>query len=472
MRYISTRGQSPALRFHEAALTGLAPDGGLYVPEAVPVCDAEFFRKLQGATFAETAFAVIRLFTAGDIPDEELKAMIDASYASFTHPAICPLKQLDDDVWMQELFHGPTFAFKDVALQFLGRVLDYFLTKQDKRVVIIGATSGDTGSAAIEGCKHSARVDTVILHPAGRVSDVQRRQMTTVDAPNVFNLAVEGAFDDCQDIVKALLKEQPEIMPGEAIRFAAVNSINWCRILAQITYYVYAAVRFGAPERAVAFSVPTGNFGDIYAGYVAKCMGLPVAKLIIATNGNDILHRFIGANDYSVKAVERTLSPSMDISIASNFERFLYNLHDGDADRVRSMMETFRENGLSVSEERLARARDMFASARCDDEATLRVMREIAARTGEYIDPHTATGVHAAYEAKARCAGAPVVVLATAHRAKFPEACAAAGYPVSLAVPEKLRRVMTLPERCDAIRPEKEAALAYIRKAVSARRAA
>jgi threonine synthase len=336
MKYISTRGQSPAVHFEDVVLTGLAPDGGLYIPEKLPVISLQQMADWQQLSYSQLAFEVIRLFVDGAIPDPELKQMIADSYAGFSDPAVAPMKQLYDNQWVMELYCGPTLAFKDFALQLLGRLLDYFLEKRQQHVAILGATSGDTGSAALEGCKHCKFVDMFILHPHNRVSEVQRRQMTTVIGNNINNVALEGNFDDCQEIVKKAFADQ-RFLP-EGYQLVAVNSINWARIMAQIVYYFYAGLKLVGKYPAVSFSVPTGNFGDIYAGYLAKQMGLPVRQLVIATNRNDILHRFISSNRYHKTMLEASLSPSMDIMVSSNFERFLYDLFRQDGKRVEQFV--------------------------------------------------------------------------------------------------------------------------------------
>ena len=341
IHYISTRGGSPALSFEDTVLAGLAPDGGLYVPDAIPAFSMAEIAGLQAMSYPELAFAIISRFTAGSIAPEILERIIGESYKTFRHPAIAPLKQLDAHTFVLELFHGPTLAFKDFALQFLGRLLDHILEKRGERAVIVGATSGDTGSAAIEGCRGRKHMDIFILHPKGRVSDVQRRQMTTVADKNVHNIAVEGTFDDCQDIVKDLLGDA-DFRAQQHL--AAVNSINWARIVAQIPYYFYAALALGAPAKAVNFSVPTGNFGDIYAGTMAKKMGLPIGQLIIATNRNDILTRALNTGVYGMEGVWPTISPSMDIQVSSNFERLLFDLHGCDGKRIAEMMARFRKD--------------------------------------------------------------------------------------------------------------------------------
>lgn len=335
MKYISTRGDAPVLNFEEVVLAGLASDGGLYVPEELPKFDTEQIASWSSLSYPELAFEIMHPFIGDALPVDEQKRLIDETYAEFRHTAIAPLVQMDHELWILELFHGPTLAFKDFALQFLGRLLGHILEKRGQKVVILGATSGDTGSAAIEGCRHCENVDIFILHPHNRVSDVQRRQMTTILEDNVFNVAIEGNFDDCQNIVKAAFADQ-SFLPEDR-QLVAVNSINWARIMAQIVYYFYAGLALGAPEREISFAVPTGNFGDIFAGYLAKNMGLPIERLVIATNSNDILHRSLSANDYSKGELLHSLSPSMDIMISSNYERLLFDLYDRDGSQLKSV---------------------------------------------------------------------------------------------------------------------------------------
>lgn len=437
MKYVSTRGKSPALNFEEAMLTGLAPDGGLYVPDNIPTFTEQEIAQMAGMSYQDLAFKIMKPFVAGDIPDKDLEALIADSYADFRHGAIAPLTQLENNLWILELFHGPTLAFKDFALQFLGRVLDYLLKKRNQRVVIMGATSGDTGSAAIEGCRHSDNVDIFILHPHNRVSDVQRRQMTTVISDNVFNIAVEGNFDDCQNMVKASFSDQ-SFLPEDR-QLVAVNSINWARIMAQIVYYFYAGVALGSPKKPMSFSVPTGNFGDIFAGYLAKRMGLPIEQLVIATNANDILHRCISGNDYSLQPLIQSLSPSMDIMISSNFERMMFDLHDRDGEVISGLMADLKENGsLQMSEKALASAKALFSSHRSnDDEMTSTIAAEYAA-TEYLLDPHTAIGVEAARQTRWSSTN-PMICLATAHPAKFPDAVQKSGYPNHPPLPHHLK---------------------------------
>lgn len=427
MRYLSTRGGGEPQSFEQVLLTGLAPDGGLYVPESLPQFTAADIASWQGLGYAELAMRIVQPFVADEIPADALSDIISQSYETFEHPEIAPLVPLNNNEYVLELFHGPTLAFKDFALQVLGRLLNYVLEKHDQRVVILGATSGDTGSAALEGCRHSDHVDIVILHPHQRVSEVQRRQMTTVSGSNVFNLAVEGNFDDCQRLVKAAFADQSFLSGGRHL--VAVNSINWARIMMQIVYYFSAALKLGAPDQKVSFSVPTGNFGDIYAGYLAKHMGLPVDRLIVATNKNDILHRFISNNDYSVSDLSKTYSPSMDILVSSNFERYLFDLFGRDGAVLSEFMDNFGKQSLRVSESQWQQVRAEFDSASVDDETTCQVIAQVQRENGILLDPHTAVGVQCA-----RLCGVsesvPMVCLATAHPAKFSDAITAAGLPV------------------------------------------
>lgn len=424
MRYISTRGNCEAGDFEHVLLTGLAPDGGLYVPEQLPHFDKSRIASWSGLHYKDLAYEVISPFVAGTIPEQELIRCIDDSYASFSHPAIAPLTMLGANEWVLELFHGPTLAFKDFALQVLGRLLDYVLTQKDQRVAILGATSGDTGSAALEGCRHSNMVDIFILHPHDRISEVQRRQMTTVEGKNVHNLAVKGNFDDCQKIVKAAFSDQ-SFLPADR-HLVAVNSINWARIMVQTVYYFYAGLALGSPHRPVAFSVPTGNFGDIYAGYLSAQMGLPVEKLVVATNSNDILHRFISSNEYSIAELSHTYSPSMDILVSSNFERYLFELFDRDSQQLREFMNSSGQEKLRISDQQWQAMRRCFDSFAVSDKETCDVISSVFADTGELLDPHTAVGVKAA-RACPPADGVPMIILATAHPAKFADAIRAAG---------------------------------------------
>ncbi len=415
MDYISTRGSAPALDFEGATLAGLASDGGLYVPRIWPKLTRDEIAGLAGKSYVETAVAVMRPFVADSLSDDELRALCTQAYGNFAHDAVTPLVQLDHQHWLLELFHGPTLAFKDVALQLLGLLFEKFLSRSDKHLTIIGATSGDTGSAAIDGVAGREKIDIFMLHPHGRVSEVQRRQMTTVIAPNVYNIAIDGSFDDAQAIVKALFNDRAF---NGRFTLSAVNSINWARLMAQIVYYFYAAVRLGAPDREIAFSVPTGNFGDVFAGYAAAQMGLPVARLIVATNVNDILHRAFTSGDYSQGSVTATATPSMDIQVSSNFERLLFDLSGRDGTGLASMMAGFEATrAMTIPQDMLAGAQGLFSSARIDADGMALAMRWAAERGGQVIDPHSAIGLAAARAANLD--DVPVITLATAHPAKF-----------------------------------------------------
>ena len=448
MKYLSTRGQAPVLSFEEVVLTGLASDGGLYVPESIPQFDQEEIASWAGLSYQELALKVMKPFVAGSIPEEDLKDLIDRSYSSFRHDAIVPLVQTGHNEWILELFQGPTLAFKDVALQFLGNLLDYVLKKRDQKVVIMGATSGDTGSAAIEGCRHCDNVDIFILHPYQRVSEVQRRQMTTVIEDNVHNIAMKGNFDDCQNLVKSSFADQ-SFLP-ENRQLAAVNSINWARIMAQIVYYFYAGLSLGAPQRPVSFSVPTGNFGDIFAGYIAKRMGLPVEQLVIATNSNDILHRCLASNDHSKKSLEHTLSPSMDIMVSSNFERMLFELYDRDGAKIQQLMDDFKSGEMKLDESALSHARELFSSYRLSDDAMVDVIREVFESTEYLLDPHTAIGVEAARKTR-KNSSTPMICLATAHPAKFPDAIKKAGQDKDPALPHHMSDLFEREEKYEVL---------------------
>ena len=453
MLYRSTRGQAPGLDFRAATLAGLARDGGLYVPDHWPQLSADDIAALAGLSYAETAARVLAPFVGDALTADALRDLCARAYGGFAHAAVTPLVQLDRQHWLLELFHGPTLAFKDVALQLLGLLFERFLAGQARPLTVIGATSGDTGSAAIAALARRHGIDIFMLHPHGRISEVQRRQMTTVDAPNVHNIAVEGSFDDAQGIVKALF-----VAPGLADRFAlgAVNSINWARLAAQIVYYFYAAVRLGAPVRRVAFSVPTGNFGDVFAGYAAWKMGLPIERLIVATNVNDILHRALATGVYAATDVTPTAAPSMDIQVSSNFERLLFDLSVRDAAATAAQMAGFeRDRRLTLSPEQRAGAA-LFASARVDEAGMTEAMRWAWHAAGQQIDPHTAIGLAAA-RGLAVADDVPVVTLATAHPAKFPDAVQQA-IGVAPALPARLGDLMhraehyaVLPATIDAV---------------------
>ncbi|MEO6387207.1 MAG: threonine synthase [Croceibacterium sp.] len=420
MEYVSTRGSAPALDFEGVTLAGLASDGGLYLPREWPRFSAAEITAMRGLPYAELAVQVMRPFVAGSLDEETLRQLCTEAYGRFAHAAVTPLRQLDQQQWLLELFHGPTLAFKDVALQLLGRLFEHFLSRRNDRLTIVGATSGDTGSAAIDAVAGRDNIDIFMLHPKGRVSDVQRRQMTTVKAPNVHNIALEGAsFDDAQAMVKRMFGD-----PAMTGRFhiTAVNSINWARLMAQVVYYFAAALQLGAPGRPVAFSVPTGNFGDVFAGYVAAQMGLPVERLIVATNVNDILHRALSAGDYSAGTVTPTAAPSMDIQVSSNFERLLFDCGGRDGLALAEQMRGFEASrAMRLTNAQREGAAALLTSARADANDMARAMAWAWQECGEILDPHTAIGLHAARTAGLP-AEVPIVTLATAHPAKFPDA--------------------------------------------------
>ena len=417
MRYLSTRGSAPILDFRGATLAGLASDGGLYVPEAWPTLTFEEIEGLAGLSYAQTAARIMAPFVGDSLTRQELEEMCDAAYGRFSHAAVTPLVQLDHDQWLLELFHGPTLAFKDVALQMLGLLFERFLRGTDTRLTIVGATSGDTGSAAIDAVAGRANIDIFMLHPAGRVTEIQRRQMTTVLAPNVHNIAIEGNFDDAQALVKAMFNDRAF---ADRHTLSAVNSINWARLMAQVVYYFYAAVRLGAPGKRIAFSVPTGNFGDVFAGYVAARMGLPIERLIVATNVNDILHRALSSGDYSKGQVHPTATPSMDIQVSSNFERLLFDANGRDGAALAAQMKGFEGSGaMRLTNAQRQAIAPLFTSARVDADDMSRAMRWAADEAGQILDPHTGIALSAARKSGL---DVPVVTLATAHPAKFTDA--------------------------------------------------
>ena len=468
MRYISTRGRAPVLEFNDVLLTGLARDGGLYLPESWPQFDAAEIRAMRGLPYAVLAARVIAPFTGGQIAPSDLTAILHESYRNFGHEAVAPLRQLEVNLWVMELFHGPTLAFKDFALQFLGRAFDHVLRRRGERITIVGATSGDTGPAAIEACRDRDAIDIFFLYPQGRVSPVQRRQMTTVDAANVHAIAIEGNFDDCQDLVKAMFNDT---VFRDELRLSAANSINWARIMAQIVYYFHAAVALGAPDRAISFAVPTGNFGNIYAGYAARAMGLPIDQLIAGANVNDILPRFFASGELRATTVTPTISPSMDIQISSNFERFLFELYGRDGAATQSALTEFRASGtLKVGDNLWQKARETFDGYRLDDDETRSVIGDIHAADGYLLDPHSAIGVAAA-RARRRDPATPIVALATAHPAKFPDAVQAAS-GVFPALPPVLADLHDRPERFEVLANDLGQIEAFIRAKVSAAGAA
>jgi threonine synthase len=458
MDYVSTRGAAPALDFEGATLAGLASDGGLYVPRVWPKFTMDEIAALRGAPYVDTAVAVMTPFVGDSLSADELRSLCTQAYGRFAHDAVTPLVQLDHQHWLLELFHGPTLAFKDVALQLLGLLFEKFLSDKDTHLTIIGATSGDTGSAAIDAVAGREKIDIFMLHPEGRISEVQRRQMTTVLAPNVHNIAIQGSFDDAQAIVKTLFND-PDFSARHTL--SAVNSINWARLMAQIVYYFYAAVRLGAPERKVAFAVPTGNFGDVFAGYVAAQMGLPIAQLIVATNVNDILHRALTSGDYSTDTVTATATPSMDIQISSNFERLLFDLSGKDGAALAKMMRDFEATkAMTIPADMLAGASGLFSSARIDADDMAMAMRWAHENAGQVIDPHTAIGLAAARGADLP-ANVPVVTLATAHPAKFRDAVERAT-GVRPGLPSRVGSLFEREERFGVLPATKNAIAAYV----------
>jgi threonine synthase len=447
VRYVSTRGEAPTLGFVDATLAGLARDGGLYVPVAWPKLGEDTIARFAGRPYAEVAVEVIRPFVGDAIPENDLARMTREAYGSFRHPAVAPLVQFGVSDFVLELFHGPTLAFKDLAMQLLGRLMDHALTARGERTTIVVATSGDTGGAAVEAFRGRVRADLVVLYPQGRISDVQRRMMTTIADDNVHAVAIEGTFDDCQALVKSMFNHHAF---RDRARLSGVNSINWARIVAQVVYYFTAAVALGAPQRKVAFTVPTGNFGDIYAGYVARAMGLPVDRLVIATNVNDILARTISTGSYEPREVVPTSSPSMDIQVASNFERLLFEVHGRDGRAVRSLMASLAQSRrFALSEPALSGIRAVFSAGRADEDETAATIRTMLRETGHFIDPHTAVGIAVA-EKESRDPSVPMVVLGTAHAAKFPDAVEAA-CGVRPPLPEWLADLDRRPERVTAL---------------------
>ncbi len=458
MRYVSTRGEAPALGFCDVVLAGLARDGGLYLPETWPALSKREIAELAGLSYAETAFRIIERFSGGEVAAPALRRMIDDAYATFRHNAVAPLVQVAPNHFLLELFHGPTLAFKDLAMQFLARLMDHVLAERGDRATIVGATSGDTGGAAIEAFRGRSRTDIAILFPEGRVSAVQRRQMTTAREKNVKAIAIEGNFDDCQALVKAMFNDSRF---RERVRLSGVNSINWGRIVAQIVYYFTAAVALGAPARAVSFAVPTGNFGNIFAGYAAKRMGLPIERLVIATNVNDILDRTMKSGRYEVQGVTATTSPSMDIQVSSNFERLLFEAEDRDAASVRRLMAGLSQSGaFNLDEAARRKLGEDFVSDSADEATTAATIKRLFRDDGILVDPHTAVGVSVA---ERHLGATPMVTLATAHPAKFPDAVeAATGRRPEL--PEWARSILTAKETYRTLAPD----LSAVEQAVEA----
>jgi threonine synthase len=444
LKYVSTRGEAKAASFNEALIEGLARDGGLYVPESWPRISREEIAGFKGKSYAEIALRVIAPFVGNDIPERDLKRMIEEAYATFTHEDVTPLRRLSSGEYILELFHGPTLAFKDVAMQLISRLMDYVLAARNERCTIVGATSGDTGGAATEAFRGRERIDLIFMFPKGRVSPVQERMMTAIAEPNVNVLAIDGNFDDCQAIVKALFNDHAF---RDRMKLSAVNSINWARIVAQIVYYFTAAVALGAPEKRITFAVPTGNFGDVFAGYVAAKMCLPVERLVVATNVNDILARTLETGTYEVRGVVATSSPAMDIQVSSNFERLLFDASGRDPSVVREAMRDLAAKGsFTLNEKTLANMREIFSAARAGEQETADTIRDVYKAGGYVLDPHTAVGVAVARKLGVRKAESPLVILGTAHPAKFPEAVEAA-CGVSPRLPSSFADLMSRKER-------------------------
>ena len=458
MRYISTRGAAPELSFEEAMLRGLAPDGGLYVPTEVPVMSADEIAALAGLPYEEIAFRVMRPFIGEAFDDDTFRDLIDTAYAGFGHAARAPLKQLGPNHFLLELFHGPTLAFKDFAMQLIGQLFQASLARSGDRITIVGATSGDTGSAAIEAFRGLANVDVFILYPHGRVSEVQRRQMTTPSEDNVQALALHGDFDDCQAALKDMFNDHAF---RDEVGLTAVNSINWARVLAQVVYYFSAAASLGAPHRPVSFTVPTGNFGDIFAGYIAKKMGLPIDHLVIATNQNDILHRTLATGEQRMEGVTPSISPSMDIQVSSNFERVLFDAYGRDGDVTAGQMDELKASGgFSVGQGAWEFLKEHFSSGRASEEETAATIRTTVETAAELVCPHTAVGIKVAEES---LAAAPMITLATAHPAKFPDAVeAASGQRPPL--PSFLADLYERPERVTEVKNDLDALKSIVRE--------
>jgi threonine synthase len=460
MQYVSTRGDAPPIGFIEAVLAGLAPDGGLYVPDAWPVLTHDEIAGFAGRPYAEVAADILGRFAGDAFSADELLEITSEAYATFAHAAVVPLRQLDTGLWLLELFHGPTLAFKDVAMQLLSRLYERVLATRKRELTIVCATSGDTGGAAVEALRGRAHVKLVVLFPDGRISEVQRRFMTTAPDANVRCLAIDGTFDDCQSIVKALFQAQGF---RQAVDLSGVNSINWARIAAQVVYYFTAAVALGAPHRPVSFAVPTGNFGDAFAGYVARQMGLPIKQIIVATNSNDILARAIDDGRYARGAVTHTQSPAMDIQIASNFERLYFEVVQRDGLETSRAMRAFAETGaIDLPPKALAQMREVFVGVGVNEADTSKAIVSTLNETGELVDPHTAVALAAAYQLGLRNDGVPVVALSTAHAAKFPEAVTAAA-GVAPALPRSAHHLAGKPERIDHLPADVEKVQAYIR---------
>ncbi|SEM74391.1 L-threonine synthase [Pseudorhodobacter antarcticus] len=460
MRYISTRGQAPELSFAEAMMTGLARDGGLYVPAHVPQMSAQEISALAGLPYEEVTFRVMWPFLGDTFTEVQFRGLIAAAYKGFGHDARAPLVQLGPNHFLLELFHGPTLAFKDFAMQLLGQMMQADLAKSGQRITIVGATSGDTGSAAMEAFRGLSNVDLFILYPHGRVSEVQRRQMTTPSEANVHAIAMDGDFDDCQARVKDMFNDMDF---RDGVRLAGVNSINWARVLAQVVYYFSSAVALGAPGRRVSFTVPTGNFGDIFAGYIARAMGLPIDQLVVATNHNDILDRALRTGEHRTNGVKPSISPSMDIQVSSNFERVLFDAYGRDGMAVAQLMGEMKSGGFTISQSALQMLREQFASGRCSEDETSATIRAAFAYTGEVLCPHSAVGVKVA---EAHLGVVPMITLATAHPAKFPDAVEAA-MGVRPALPDRMADLFDRDERLTRLPNDLAVLQAHIRERIA-----
>jgi threonine synthase len=466
MQYISTRGAAPILTFEQAMMTGLARDGGLYLPQTIPQLSAGDIAAMAGAAYEDVAFAVMRPYLGDAFDDDEFRGLIDRAYAGFGHIARAPMVQLGAGHFLLELFHGPTLAFKDFAMQLIGQMMQASLARSSQRVTIVGATSGDTGSAAMEAFRGLPNVDLFILYPHGRVSDVQRRQMTTPQEGNVHALAIDGDFDDAQARVKDMFND---FAFRDGVRLAGVNSINWARVLAQVVYYFYAAVALGAPQRAVRFCVPTGNFGDVFAGYIARQMGLPIDRLVIATNQNDILDRALKTGGYHGTGVRPSISPSMDIQVSSNFERALYYAYGHDGAQVAALMNKLKAaGGFDIAPSARRKLSEIFASGSCSEEETLATIRTTYAATGEVLCPHSAVGVHVAQQhlEQQHLGRVPMMTLATAHPAKFPDAVERA-IGQRPALPPRMADLFDRPERLTRVPNDLGALQTLIRERIA-----
>ncbi len=462
MHYVSTRGTAPVLNFEDTMLSGLARDGGLYVPQTIPHLSADEIAAMAGQPYEQIAYQVMRPFVGETFTDVEFRDLIDTAYAGFGHAARAPMVQLGQGHFLLELFHGPTLAFKDFAMQLIGQLFQAALARRGDRVTIVGATSGDTGSAAIEAFQGLENVDVFILYPHGRVSEVQRRQMTTPTAANVHALAVDGDFDDCQARLKDMFNDFDF---RDRVKLAGVNSINWARVLAQVVYYFSSAVALGAPHRKVSFTVPTGNFGDIFAGYIARSMGLPVDKLIVATNQNDILHRALSGQGYHKGETIPSISPSMDIQVSSNFERALFDAYGRDGGAIAQLMEELKGGGFEISQGAMQALKEIYSSGRVSEDETSAQITASLRDTAELLCPHSAIGVHVAE--RNLDPAVPMITLATAHPAKFPDAVEAAT-GVRPPLPPRMADLMERPERLTRVPNDLQALKTHIEGNISA----